>query len=485
MELIAATRVVKAMQRADAARPYSRQITSVIENLAAGGAETSHPLLRQTDEVKRVGFIVMAGDRGLAGAYNTNPIRAAERQLQSHRAEGKDYVLFAVGKKSAAYFGFRNYRVDYDYQGFTDAPSYEDARRIADDVAAAFISGEVDEVELIYTEFVSMGTQRVSVRRFLPLEDTAVMAESGGGDAEAAASFEFEPSPDSVLEALLPRYIEARLFGALLDCAASEHANRQRAMKSATDNAEELITKLSREMNAARQAAITTEIMEIVGGAEALDDSGNGAHAVAEGMFAQIISERIDLEIACSRPDRTASARPCRWRAKSPHTSNPIRCFTTDPIRLPTSAPSPKSGSTPPKTRRASSRRPTNDPAGSVHPRSTPHHSSQEHTPMTVTENELKNGRIVGIAGPVVDVEFPAGALPEINTQLEFDIIVDGEAVNVPAEVAQQIGDNRVRAIAMKPTDGLVRGAHGGQHRSRRAGTGGRRHPRSHLERDG
>ena len=292
MELIAATRVVKAMQRADAARPYSRQITSVIENLAAGGAETSHPLLRQTDEVKRVGFIVMAGDRGLAGAYNTNPIRAAERQLQSHRAEGKDYVLFAVGKKSAAYFGFRNYRVDYDYQGFTDAPSYEDARRIADDVAAAFISGEVDEVELIYTEFVSMGTQRVSVRRFLPLEDTAVMAASGGGDAEAAASFEFEPSPDSVLEALLPRYIEARLFGALLDCAASEHANRQRAMKSATDNAEELITKLSREMNAARQAAITTEIMEIVGGAEALDDSGNGAHAVdLEGMFGQIISE--------------------------------------------------------------------------------------------------------------------------------------------------------------------------------------------------
>jgi len=289
MELIAATRVVKAMQRADAARPYSRQITSVIENLAAGGAETNHPLLRQADEVKKVGFIVMAGDRGLAGAYNTNPIRAAERQLQGHRAEGKDYALFCVGKKATAYFTFRNYRVDYDYQGFTDNPSYEDARRIADDVAAAFISGEIDEVELIYTEFISMGTQRVSVRRFLPLEDTAVMAESGGGDASAAASFEFEPSPDSVLEALLPRYIEARLFGALLDCAASEHANRQRAMKSATDNAEELITKLSRQMNAARQAAITTEIMEIVGGAEALDESGERAQAIdLEGMFAQI-----------------------------------------------------------------------------------------------------------------------------------------------------------------------------------------------------
>ena len=270
MELIAATRVVKAMQRADAARPYARRITSVIENLAAGGAQVDHPLLREVGEVKRVGFIVMAGDRGLAGAYNTNPIRAAERQLMGHQSEGKDYSLFTVGKKAAAYYKFRNYRVDHSYMGFTDNPGYEDARRIADDVAEAFSVGEIDQVELIFTEFVSMGTQRVSVRRFLPLEDTRVMAEVGGGSAEAISSFEFEPSPEAVLEALLPRYVEARLYGALLDCAASEHANRQRAMKSATDNAEELITKLSREMNAARQAAITTEIMEIVGGAEAL-----------------------------------------------------------------------------------------------------------------------------------------------------------------------------------------------------------------------
>jgi F-type H+-transporting ATPase subunit gamma len=274
MELIAATRVVKAMQRADAARPYARQITAVIENLAAGGASVDHPLLQEADDVKRVGFIVMAGDRGLAGAFNSNPIRAAERQLMAHQTEGKDYVLFCVGKKPTAYFKFRNYRVDHAYEGFTADPTYEDARRIADEVAEAFISGEVDEVELIYTEFVSMGTQRVSVRRFLPLEDTSVMAEVGGGSAEATASYEFEPSPEAVLESLLPRYIEARLFGALLDNAASEHANRQRAMKSATDNAEELITKLSREMNAARQASITTEIMEIVGGAEAL---GSGA----------------------------------------------------------------------------------------------------------------------------------------------------------------------------------------------------------------
>ena len=270
MELIAATRVVKAMQRADAARPYARRITSVIENLAAGGAEVDHPLLREVDEVKRVGFIVMAGDRGLAGAYNTNPIRAAERQLMAHQSEGKDYSLFTVGKKAMAYYNFRRYRVDHSYLGFTDNPTYEDARRIADDVAAAFVAGEIDQVELIYTEFISMGTQRVSVRRFLPLENTQVMADVGSGSAAAIASFEFEPSPEAVLEALLPRYVEARLYGALLDCAASEHANRQRAMKSATDNAEDLITKLSREMNAARQAAITTEIMEIVGGAEAL-----------------------------------------------------------------------------------------------------------------------------------------------------------------------------------------------------------------------
>ena len=280
MELIAATRVVKAMQRADAARPYARRITSVIENLASGGASVDHPLMRDVDEVKRVGFIVMAGDRGLAGAYNSNPIRAAERQLMAHQSEGNDYSLFCVGKKSGGYFRFRKYRVDHSYEGFTADPTYEDARRIADDVAAAFVSGQVDAVELIYTEFVSMGTQRVSVRRFLPLKSTEVMAERGGGSAELVSAFEFEPSPEAVLESLLPRYVEARLFGALLDGAASEHANRQRAMKSATDNAEDLIVKLSRDMNAARQAAITTEIMEIVGGAEALgesDDSRDGA----------------------------------------------------------------------------------------------------------------------------------------------------------------------------------------------------------------
>ncbi|GJM37930.1 MAG: hypothetical protein DHS20C19_12970 [Acidimicrobiales bacterium] len=307
MELIAATRVVKAMQRADAARPYARQITSVIENLAAGGATVDHPLLREVEDVKRVGFIVIAGDRGLAGAFNTNPIRAAERQLMAHQTEGKDYTLFCIGKKPVAYFRFRNYRVDYAYEGFTADPTYEDARRIADDVANAFISGEVDEVELIYTEFISMGTQRVSIRRFLPLEDTAVMAEGGSGDAEVASAFEFEPSPEAVLESLLPRYIEARLFGALLDNAASEHANRQRAMKSATDNAEDLITKLSREMNAARQASITTEIMEIVGGAEAL---GSGKDKKSPSFEAASNSTSTATAVLEAGPFGTGSAAP-------------------------------------------------------------------------------------------------------------------------------------------------------------------------------
>lgn len=274
MELIAATRVVKAMNRANAARPYARQITSVIENLAAGGASVNHPLLRDVEDVKRIGYIVIAGDRGLAGAYNTNAIRAAERQLMAQQLLGRDYVLFLVGKKSNGYFKFRNYRVDHSYQGFSDSPTYEDARQIADDVAEAFTNREVDSVELIYTEFITMGTQKVSVRRFLPLENTAVLATGKDVVPNSTASFEFEPSPAEVLESLLPRYVEARLFGALLDAAASEHANRQRAMKSATDNAEDLITSLARAMNAARQAAITTEIMEIVSGAEAL---GSGA----------------------------------------------------------------------------------------------------------------------------------------------------------------------------------------------------------------
>jgi F-type H+-transporting ATPase subunit gamma len=276
MELIAATRVAKAQQRARAAQPYSEQLTGVIEDLAAGGADVDHPLLQSTDEVQSVAFVVCAADRGLAGPYNAAVLRMAEREIQAVRSEGLDYRILAIGRKAADYFTFRGYHIDSTYTGFTDAPTYENAREIARRVRRLFDSREVQLVDLTYTQFVSLGTQRPVTRRFLPLERTAVMAAEGGGEAEALAGFSFEPSPEGVLADLLPRYVEARLFTALLDAAASEHANRQRAMKAATDNAEELIVKLSRALNRARQEAITTEIMEIVGGAEGLSDDDDG-----------------------------------------------------------------------------------------------------------------------------------------------------------------------------------------------------------------
>lgn len=272
MELIAATRVARAQERARAARPYAEKLTGVIEDLAAGGADVDHPLLRKAERVEQVAFVVCAGDRGLAGPYNAAVLRTAEREIQALRSEGGDYRILAVGKKVKDYFRFRGYTIDSEFMGFSDNPTYDDARNVARRVRELFDGGEVDQVELIFTEFVSLGTQRPVVRRFLPLESTAVMAESGSGDASALAGYSFEPSAEGVLIDLLPRYVEARLFAALLDAAASEHANRQRAMKAATDNADELITKLSRALNRARQEAITTEIMEIVGGAEALGD---------------------------------------------------------------------------------------------------------------------------------------------------------------------------------------------------------------------
>ena len=275
MELIAATRVAKAQRRAQEARPYAERITAVIEDLAAAGAQVDHPLLETREQTRRVGYLVITSDRGLAGPYNSSVIRAAEKEITTRRAEGSDYSLVLIGRKAADYFRFRNYRIDHSFTGISDTPRYEDARQVANAVAEEFTSGHIDEVLLIYMEFISLGTQRVAVRRFLPLIDMSAIAAIGSGEAEARAAFELEPTPEGVLEALLPRYVESRLFSALLDAAASEHANRQRAMKAATDNAEELITNLTRQMNRARQDAITTEIMEIVGGAEALRETAN------------------------------------------------------------------------------------------------------------------------------------------------------------------------------------------------------------------
>jgi F-type H+-transporting ATPase subunit gamma len=271
VELIAASRIVRAQQRVAAARPYIEQLTEVIRNLSKAGAGLNQPLLVVRDEVRTVGFVVVTADRGLCGGYNSNVERAAERAIAREQAAGRAYRLIVVGKKGQTFFRFRKYRVDAAFTGFTDQPHYENAREIAEEVVARFISNDVDQVQLIYTQFLSVGSQRVVERRFVPV-DAAAITEASAGQTEAgtAASYEFEPSPEAILEQLLPRYAEGRLFAALLDAAASLHAAQQRAMKAATDNANELIKTLERVANRARQDAITTEITEIVGGAEGL-----------------------------------------------------------------------------------------------------------------------------------------------------------------------------------------------------------------------
>jgi F-type H+-transporting ATPase subunit gamma len=271
MELIAASRIVRAQGRVEAARPYSEQITHVIANLAGGGSELDSPLLVPR-EVRRVAYVVLAADRGLCGAYNTSVIRAAERALQAGAAQGREYGLVLVGRKAESYFRFRDYDIDAAFSGFSEQPRYEDAKRVAAAVTGPFEDGRYDRVEVAYTRFVSAGSQVVELVPLMPLDrDELGLADVGGEEsAEVSAGYEFEPEPGAILERLLPRYVEARLFAAMLDAAASEQAARQRAMKAATDNAEDLITTYTRRMNRARQDAITTEIMEVVGGAEAL-----------------------------------------------------------------------------------------------------------------------------------------------------------------------------------------------------------------------
>jgi F-type H+-transporting ATPase subunit gamma len=270
MELIAASRIVKAQQRVQAARPYSEQITEVIRNLAAAGAGQGSALLQQREDVRTIAFVVVTADRGLCGAYNTNVIRAAEREVQRLQATGVQTRLVTIGKKATTYFRFRGYELDDAFQGFSEEPTYEDARRVAEAVVGRFEAGEYDQVEIVTTQFISAGVQKVVQRRFVPLE------LDGAEQSGPTADYEFEPGPAEILDRLLPRYAEARLYAALLEGSASFFAAQQRAMKSATDNAEELITKLSRVMNRARQDAITTEIMEIVGGAEALRQGQTG-----------------------------------------------------------------------------------------------------------------------------------------------------------------------------------------------------------------
>jgi F-type H+-transporting ATPase subunit gamma len=276
MELIAASRIVKAQQRVEAARPYSEQITAVMANLAAGGAGLDHPLLQERDPIRKVGFIVISADRGLAGAYNSTIVRTAERALLAHRDEGRDYELTLAGRKAEGYFRYRGFRIGESFSGFSEKPTYEDARKVARAAMARYERGSeeeggVDQVQLVYTRFLSVGTQKVVNVRLLPLE-RELIEDAAAGEGEQT-QYEFEPEPAQILERLLPRYVEARVFAAMLEAAASEQAARQRAMKAATDNAEELIDNLSTVANKVRQAGITTEIMEIVGGAEALRQS--------------------------------------------------------------------------------------------------------------------------------------------------------------------------------------------------------------------
>jgi F-type H+-transporting ATPase subunit gamma len=268
MELIAASRIVKAQARVAAAVPYSEQITEVVKDLAAGGASSDSPMLAGRDEIKHTCYVVITADRGLCGGYNSGVQRAAEGEVKADILAGKDYTVIPVGKKADGYFRFRGYTLGQAFNGFSAQPSYEDARAIGEHVVDLFVSGEVDKVELVYTRFISSGSQEVVLRPLVPLSTETVV---GGGKAGGGGDYEFEPDPATILDTLLPRYVEARVYAALLNAAASEHAYRQRAMKSATDNADELIKSLSRIMNRARQDSITTEIMEIVGGAEALD----------------------------------------------------------------------------------------------------------------------------------------------------------------------------------------------------------------------
>ena len=236
-------------------------------------------------------------DRGLCGGYNNNVLRAVERAIAADKSQGRDYALVLSGKKAAGYFSFRGYEVRAAYEGFSDQPNYSDAKTMAETVAELFENGEVQQVQLAYTRFLSMGSQEVAVEQFMPLEPTEIGADvvedtDGGG-------YEFEPEPAEILGRLLPRYAEARLYAALLESSASEHAARRRAMKAATDNAEDLKINLTRIMNRARQDSITTEIMEIVSGAEAMgQDDDDGLEDLItqslEGSFAALASDRND-----------------------------------------------------------------------------------------------------------------------------------------------------------------------------------------------
>jgi F-type H+-transporting ATPase subunit gamma len=280
-ELIATSRIAKAQARVEAARPYANEITNMLTELA-GASALDHPLLVQRESPKRAGVLVVSSDRGLCGAYNANVLRRSEELFSLLREEGKKPVLYTVGRKALGYYRFRGRDVTESWTGFSDRPTYENAKEIADTLVTAFMSGAddegddpgedgilgVDELHIVFTEFKSMLSQNAEARRIAPM-----VVEYVGESEGPHTLFSFEPDPETLFDALLPRYVATRVYSALLEAAASENASRRRAMKSASDNADDLIKALTLEANRERQAQITQEISEIVGGANALADA--------------------------------------------------------------------------------------------------------------------------------------------------------------------------------------------------------------------
>jgi F-type H+-transporting ATPase subunit gamma len=282
--MIATSRIAKAQARVEAARPYSTEITSMLEELASASA-LDHPLLVERENRRRAGVLVVSSDRGLCGAYNANVLRQSEELFSLLREEGKEPVLYAVGRKALGYFSFRQREVADSWTGFSERPTYEQAREIADTLVKAFMAGAdddgddagadgvlgVDELHIVFTEFKSMLSQTVAARRIAPMVIEYV--EDEAPQEGPRTLFSFEPNAETLFDALLPRYVATRVYAALLEAAASESAARRRAMKSATDNADDLIKDLTLAANRERQSQITQEISEIVGGANALADA--------------------------------------------------------------------------------------------------------------------------------------------------------------------------------------------------------------------
>ncbi len=291
-ELIAGARIVRAQARVEASKPYAREITRVLSALASS-ASLDHPLLTERENPKRAAVLVITSDRGFAGSYNVNVLRRTEELLSLLRQEGKEPLLYVVGRKGETYYSFRHRDMVQTFTGFSEQPGYVNAQEVGRVLIDAFAAGQddeeggagadgvlgVDELHIVYTEFRSLLSQVPVAKRMAPLEVEEVeefdyeredRAAGRTGDTGVPTSYEFEPSAEALLDALLPKYVTTRIYAAMLEAAASESASRRRAMKSASDNAEELAKNLSRQANQARQAEITQEISEIVGGADAL-----------------------------------------------------------------------------------------------------------------------------------------------------------------------------------------------------------------------